>query len=1011
MLATLLLVGLTLAPRAGDADEQYAFIAGLAEKGMHERVVKEAQSFLAQYPRHAKADAARYRLACALFDLHDAAKATGEFEKLAARRGFEFEAEVALRLGQCRLDGGDCAAAQSSFERAITLHKDYLMAPAQWLLGEAQLRCGAIDAAEASYRAALALDADGKYAADAQAGLAWCSFKSKKFDDAAERARKLLDRSTISERTDEMRFLLGESLFELAKPKEALEAYNAVGAGAWTDGALRGAGFAHAALGEHGEAARCFARVPSEFQDSRYAAECALHAGIEWLAADRPRDALEALRTKSAGESAELLAWRSRAEAASGDNTAALKSLDRALEIAPDPTAQSRLRSARADLLAALGKKDEALREYELAGSDYALQAAAVAALRANRLDEASRAAQKLLDEFPKSAYRNDAEMVIGEARLASKQYELAVKSFESAAANEPDASKRTRARSRIGWCKYLGGDERSAAETFARIAEEDSTSPELDEAQFMTARSREAAGDLDAAAQSYDRYLARFPAGTRRDEALFRRAKLDSSPAARSQLEALAREHPHSEYAARALYELAERASSSGDFGAAIARYRELLAQHGDSDLANASAYGLAWCLQRSGDAPHAAEILRPWIEATDLDRELRASGLEVLVWSESAIAPCDGVLPAWHALIGATNDEARLLRTARAAIDALRKADRGADAAALVDALAKRTRDPKMLARLSIERVYLRLGEKRIDAAERELERASSVLGDDAGVAEAAFFVGEAELAAGDSKHATELYDRSARNAQNPARDRALYKAGFARLKNDDAAGAERCLGELVASSPKSALLFEALFLLGEAQYRAKKFDEAIASFERVRAEAPEHDVMPKVLFRLGLARAEREDWKGSLEALTALAATKPDFENAAEAELARGRALAHLNRARDARGAFERTIALDKGVLSARAHLELGRMHLASKELDAALSEFLKVEVLYDLPDETAEALTLAGETLEAQGDTKRAVEQYREVVEKHASSSCAPRARKRLNELEPKNVRRA
>ena len=49
-----------------DADEQYAFIAGLAEKGMHDRVVKEAEGFLQQYPKHAKADAARYRL-CLLY--------------------------------------------------------------------------------------------------------------------------------------------------------------------------------------------------------------------------------------------------------------------------------------------------------------------------------------------------------------------------------------------------------------------------------------------------------------------------------------------------------------------------------------------------------------------------------------------------------------------------------------------------------------------------------------------------------------------------------------------------------------------------------------------------------------------------------------------------------------------------------------------------------------------------------------------------------------------------------
>src|SRR6185436_2599060 len=133
--------------------------------------------------------------------------------------------------------------------------------------------------------------------------------------------------------------------------------------------------------GDHARAAKSFARVASDFPDSRYAAECALHAGIESLAANDPAAALEVLRSKAAGSSAEVFAWRSRAEAAAGDKDAALASLDRALELEKDETAIARLRGQRADLLASLGKTDEALREYKSAGkagSDYALQAAAV---------------------------------------------------------------------------------------------------------------------------------------------------------------------------------------------------------------------------------------------------------------------------------------------------------------------------------------------------------------------------------------------------------------------------------------------------------------------------------------------------------------------------------------------------------------------------------------------------------------------------------------------------------
>jgi len=1007
-----------------DADEQYAFIAGLAEKGMHDRVVKEAEAFLAQYPRHAKAAAARYRLACALFELHDSEKASAQFQKLSSLRDFEFESEVAFRLGQCQLEAGDCAKAEASFRRALDGGKDYLATPAQWLLGEAQLRCERYDAAEQSYRTVLSRDSKSDYADDALAGLAWCAFKTRKFDLAVERSREFLENFSKNERADELRFLLGEALFELQQPKPALAAYASVGRGPWTDGALRGAGFAQAALGDHARAAKTFARVPAEFPDSRYAAECALHGGIEFLAANDPAAAVELLRSEAAGTSAEVLTWRSRAESAAGDKQAALRSLDRALELEKDDAAIARLRGARADLLSALGKPDEALREYRRAGSDYALQAAAVAALQAGKPADARRSAEDLIQRFPDSSYRNDARMVVGEAALADKQFDDARKSFESALESERDPAKRLRCRSRIAWCRYLGGDAAGAAKSFAKLAQEAGDAPEAEEAQYMAARSLEAAGDADGAGRAYAEYAQRFGRGAHAEEAAFRLAKLDTSAEGTARLEGFVRGHAQGVHAQEARFELAERLAAAKQPDQAAVQYRAVLETGEDSTLAPAARYGLAWCLHEQGDAAGAAKLLRAWIGGQPGDEKLRVSALELLVWCEAKLLPSGAastrdlanLAAAWRALLDATDDGPRLLRTARSAIEPLRKAGRSGDASAMLDALEERAQDsrsadPGFQASIGVERVYLALDEKRLEDAERELERARRAAKDDPGVAEAAFFLGEARLEHGDAARALELYDIAAASPKNPARDRALYKAGYARLKGDDPAGAERSFAELVARHPKSPLFYESLFLLGESQYREKKLDEACASLERLRKEAPKHEVLPKALFRLGLARCEREDWKGALEALGALAAAKPDFENLAEAELARGRALAHLDRAREAQSAFERTLALDKGVLAARAHLELGRLHFAAKAYEPALSEFLKVEVLYDLPEETAEAMLGAGRTLEALGDSKRAAEQYREIVEKHGRSPAAATAKRRLAELDTKDKRQA
>src|SRR5262245_35804829 len=129
------------AVRQDDADEQYRFLAGLADKGMHEQVVREAERFLREHPRHARADHARYRLACALFERSREDQAIEQFRALSRQRGFEFEAEVAFRLGQCALHAGDCSTAAQSLARAVAAKKDYLEVPALALLGDAQLAC------------------------------------------------------------------------------------------------------------------------------------------------------------------------------------------------------------------------------------------------------------------------------------------------------------------------------------------------------------------------------------------------------------------------------------------------------------------------------------------------------------------------------------------------------------------------------------------------------------------------------------------------------------------------------------------------------------------------------------------------------------------------------------------------------------------------------------------------------------------------------------------------------
>ncbi|MCK6449169.1 MAG: tetratricopeptide repeat protein [Planctomycetes bacterium] len=1003
MLRTLVLcLVAVLAPAQTDADEQYAFVARLAEQKLFDQVVVEAERFLAEHPRHAKANAARYRLACARFELDDVRAARADFAALAEVRGFEFEGEVLFRLGQCALDEHDCAAAVKALDRAVEVARDYLKTPARWLLGEACFACEDYARADLAYRAVLAVTPAGEYTDDALAGATWCAYRTKRFDEAERLAARYRAEFPRGERAAELQYLRGEALLELGRPREALECFAAVREGELADGALRGAGFAQSALGDHVRAAQCFARVVEVFPQSRHAAECALQAGVEWLAAGRPADAVRALSAPAAGESFDVFVWRARASAGANDHAAALTALERAAKLAPDDAAKARVASARADSLAALGRKDEALAEYRRAGDDYALAAAAVAHWNERRYSDAAAAARALLEKFPKSEHAGDAWLVLGECELAEGRHAEAERAFVSAALAASAPAKRTHAASRRAWCRYLAGDPHGAAPLFAELSAANGEAAEIDEAGFMAARSLEAAGDASAARAGYERYLAERPRGAKVDEATLRVALLDGSEAEATlaRLEGLVRTAREPEIAARARFELAERLSRAGRAADASEHYRALLASDTNASLAPAARYGLAWCLQAQGDVAGASELLSKLLALPELDARLRSSAGELAVWCAAKRNDPDALLGAWRSFASGGPEESRLVAIARTALDALRKASRVDDVERVLAEVEPRLTSDAARATLAVERVYARLDARDPDGAEAALDAAVRLAPRDPAVAEAAFFVGEARWAAGAKDRALALYERAAQVPANPAFDRALYKLGFAKLERQDVPGAERAFATLLESAPKSGLVAETRFLLGEARFRRKAWADACAALEPVVRETPKHEVVPKALYRLGLARVELGEWQAAADALGELAKRAPDFPHLAEAELARGKALAALGRVRDARAALARTIALDQGLFSARAHLVLGEIALAAGEHETALSEFLKVAVLYDAPDENARGLLLAGRTLEARGDVTRAAERYREVVEKFATSPSAAEARERL-----------
>ena len=986
------------------ADEQYRFLAGLVEKGMNELAVDEAQKFLRAYPEHEKAPLARYRLAGALWELGRRDEAAREYETLAQRERFEYRAECLFRAGEAALARGDEARGRSELEAVLAAGQDYLVAPAQFALAEADFRARRFERAEPRYQELLRSHPDCAEAPLARRAFAWCAWERGDAPETVKRARAFLEVERDPARRDELGLLLGEALLA-SDPKAALAAFRALTTPEQAAARQRGEGFALAALGDHAGAARAFEALLERAPDGPFAREAALQAGIERLRTGDARGAVQRLAAAAKGGDAETLYWLAQAQKEAGDPKAALDSLARALRARPAAELEERIHVLRGDCLSADGRADEALAAYEKSGSAQALHAGAVAALNHGDADGAARLAERLLHAQPDPPRAQAARVVLGEAHFAAHRYDQAERAFSAASEHPADAAEAARIASRLAWCRYLSGDLAGARERFGALVAEQPNSDEAEEALALLVRIAAEDGPPEgraaAAREPAERYLARYPRGRFADQALLALARASKGAEAQKQLTDWLARFPQSPLRAGVELELAELELASGAHADAARRYAAVVElAPGTSEAARAT-YGAAWCAWEQHDFAGCEAALAPLVGAKETAPELRQAALELLVWAQVEAGALDRAAGSWRALAACKGDESRRLESARRVLAALRGAHQLDLAEALLGECLKSLTTPALVADAQIEGAYLALERENPSAAEAALAKARRAGADEAHLAEASFHVGEARLAAGDAPRALALFEGAAAGTSPRAAD-ALYKLGFVHLSRGELDEAERAFAALLERHPESELAPEARFLRGECAFRAGRFEPAAALFAEVLKDA-QGDLRARALFRSGLALARLQRWSESEAALSELARSFAQFPNLAEAELWRGRALLAQKKGRAARAAFERTLALDQGELAAGARLGLGNLAEAEGRLDDALSEYLKVALLYAQEDAVAEALFSAGRVLEAQGQREQAAARYRELVQEHRDSPFAGQARERLRGL--------
>lgn len=513
----------------------------------------------------------------------------------------ELAAAAEYELGILQYQQDDFSAAASSFRSVVRrAPQGPLLGDAYYMLGNAYTAVQDLDRALDAYNQAVRRDAaPDSLRREVQFQKAWTLYENGRFEDAST-AFLALARDGKGQRSRDALFWGGDCLYQ---------------------------------TGDYGGAQARFQQYLQTYPDGRHAA--AAHYALGWThfrqrqyepAATQFRTFLDAY-----GEPDGDIPYRQDA----------------------------RLRLA--DSYYALKRYDDAITEYRRVdgqGVDYALYQTGEALSRADRNDEAIRSLQRLVQDFPNSPWRDEAQLRIGfihfqnqdytaarEAyrtlisrtdsdRLAARaQYGIgdtyynagdmdqAVDAYLQVLRTYPESSYAPEAASSLQYAVLASGDSDRAGEIIETFAQQNPDSPMVDELRFRRAEATYQSGSVDRALQLFRRFIRTSNSDALLPEAYFYLGEIyadrDQPQEARTYLQQLVRNYPDSERRPEAALRLGDLSLEQDNAQAALDAYQVVAEDESvNPELRAQALYGQSIALRDLGRRSEAEQLLRRLIE-----------------------------------------------------------------------------------------------------------------------------------------------------------------------------------------------------------------------------------------------------------------------------------------------------------------------------------------------------------------------------------------------------------
>jgi len=1020
--------------------EALSFAHGLLRQRKFDLAAEEYQRFLESSPSPADANDARFGLASArLFQAH--------YKE--ARQGFQVFLEKApehprartarYRLGELSYILGDLPEARKSLESFLTDPARHPNQETAWTyLGDVCFGLDDLPAARTAYERSLADFPQGQLADRSRYGLGQ-TLAGLNQTDAALKVLTDLARHGRSDWIDRAWLQIGKlqlSSGQYAAAAEALEALDreAPRSGLKPEAALlRAEALAH--LDRAAESEKLF--------------ESLIAGGAESVAS-RAALALATLEMER-GNSRAALATLDRALKRFPQSQLVPAFLFRSAESLQQ---QKRYEEARRRFLkvAEIDPHDP--------WADDAVARAAQLALEGGDHDAVLELARSFAGRFPGSKLEPQVRLLEGRALLASGQPGEAVKRLEllvgagaSPGPNGPtDRSKTSLSPPAVAAARYdlalayravgRGADADALLATLA-ISTKD---PVGADAQFLIGQERLGQGRFAEALQPLNQYLSANPRGDVADHCLAHLAAaqlgLGQAEQAWKTLARLADGFPKSKALPMTRLRLAEAALAADQAPRAVEQFRLVLDPARDARQAPKPAdpavppidvslrpralAGLGRALWRSGKPAEAAAVFTQFLETAPAEPTAPGVALD-RAGALAAAGQTDSALSAYQQLVRQYPKTDQALQGQLSQARLLARTGRPAEAATIYGALlSDRDKLGKLESRgehlddLLAERGWVLVDARRTAEADAVFGELLKAYPQTRHAIDARFNLAESANQAGNHAEVVRLLSPLATSQALPAAGShapspagtvramplVLYRLGRTQIELGDWAAAEVTLDRLIREFPGCSRNREARFLRAEAALRLDHPTDAEAILTALETEPPDpaDPAGFAMLIRgrhvqslLGVKR-----WKDALTTAEALKKELPPEDPAvAELDFARGRALLGLARPDDARAAFQSVVNARKGgELAAQAHLMRGETYFHQERYREALTEFLKVDILYDVPRWQAAALLEAGKVYERLAQWGDAAETYERLCSRFPSDPRVAEARDRL-----------